>query len=349
MARSRMTYAKAGVDSRHVREAHKVLARRLESTFQTRRGRVGWPLFPIGHYAGLVDLGGGRVLSLHTDSVGTKVLVAQMMRKYDTVGIDCVAMCANDLICTGAEPISFLDYMAMSKPDRAVVEEVAVGLVRGAKEAGMAIVGGETAIVPELLAEDGGFDLTGFAAGVCKKRELILGDRVVEGDCLVGVASSGIHSNGLSLARKVLLKKYDLTDTPGDLGRSLGMELLEPTRIYVKPVRELLKRTGIHGLAHITGGGAFLKLERVLRSGRLGTDLSDLPEPPEIFRLIQKTGRVSDREMYRTFNMGIGFVVVCPDSQSSRVIRVFGKYGQKALRIGRVEKPGVRIRGKGLN
>jgi phosphoribosylformylglycinamidine cyclo-ligase len=344
-----MTYARAGVDSRHVREAHKVLARRLESTFQTRRGRVGWPLFPIGHYAGLVDLGDGRVLSLHTDSVGTKVLVAQMMRKYDTIGIDCVAMCANDLICTGAEPISFLDYMAMGKLDRAVVEEVAIGLVHGAKEAGMAIVGGETAIVPELLSEHGGFDLTGFAAGICRKSELILGDRVVEGDCLVGVASSGIHSNGLSLARKVLLKRYDLTDTPGGLERSLGGELLEPTRIYVKPVRELLRRTEIHGLAHITGGGAFLKLERVLRSGRLGADLSDLLEPPEIFRLIQKTGHVSDREMYRTFNMGIGFVVVCPDSQSSRVIRVFGKYGQSALRIGRVGKLGVRLRGKRLN
>src|SRR6266516_5835839 len=205
-----MTYAKAGVDSRHVREAHRVLARRLESTFQTRRGRVGWPLFPIGHYAGLVDLGDGRVLSLHTDSVGTKVLVARMMGRYDTIGIDCVAMCANDLICTGAEPISFLDYMAMSRLDRSIVEGLDVGLVSGAKEAGMAIVGGETAIVPELLSEGEGFDLVGFAAGFCRKRDLILGDRVREGDVLVGVTSSGIHSKGLSLARKVLLKRYKL-------------------------------------------------------------------------------------------------------------------------------------------
>ena len=183
MPRPRTTYAEAGVDSRHVREAHKLLARRLESTYRNRTGKVGWPLFPIGHYAGLVNLGSGRVLSLHTDSVGTKVLIARMMGKYDTIGVDCVAMCANDLICTGAEPISFLDYMAMSRPDRKIVEQVAVGLVRGAKEAGMAIVGGETAIVPELLAEDGGFDLVGLAAGVCKKTELILGDRVRAGDC----------------------------------------------------------------------------------------------------------------------------------------------------------------------
>src|SRR6266705_3277508 len=179
-----MTYAKAGVDARHIHDAHKLLARRLESTFATRKGKVGWPIFPIGHYAGLVDLGQGRVLSLHTDSVGTKVLVAQMMRKYDTIGIDCVAMCANDLICTGAEPTSFL------------------------------------------------------------------GDRVREGDVLVGVTSSGIHSNGLSLARKVLLKRYKLNETPPGLGRGLGRELLEPTRIYVKAVQEIIEKVEVHGLAH---------------------------------------------------------------------------------------------------
>ncbi len=349
MSRPRMTYAKAGVDSRHVRATHKVLAKRLESTFQTRRGKVGWPLFPIGHYAGLVDLGHGRVLSLHTDSVGTKVLVAQMMKKYDTIGIDCVAMCANDLICTGAEPISFLDYMAMSRPNRAIVDEVAVGLVKGAKEAGMAIVGGETAIVPELLSEGEGFDLVGFAAGFCRKGDLVLGDRVVAGDALVGVASSGIHSNGLSLARRVLLNKYELRDKPALLERSIGEELLEPTRIYVKPVRELVGRAVVHGIAHITGGGAFLKLERVLRSGSLGVDLDGLPEPPGIFRLVGKMGRVLEREMYRTFNMGIGLVVVCPESEVGKVVRAFRRHRQEAMRIGSVVKrTGVRIGGRAL-
>src|SRR5437899_12451075 len=161
-----MTYAKAGVDARHIRDTHKLLARRLESTFATRKGKVGWPIFPIGHYAGLVDLGQGRVLSLHTDSVGTKVLIAQMMRKYDTIGIDCVAVCANDLICTGAEPISLLDYLAMSKPDRAIVKAIAIGLAKGAKEAGLVIVGGETAIVADLRRESGGLDLVGMAAGI---------------------------------------------------------------------------------------------------------------------------------------------------------------------------------------
>ena len=345
-----MTYAKAGVDSRHVREAHKLLARRLESTFQLRKGKVGWPLVPIGHYAGLVDLGAGKVLGLHTDSVGTKVLVAHMMDRFDTVGIDCVAMCANDLICTGAEPISFLDYMAMNRPDRSIVEEVAIGLVKGAREAGMAIVGGETAIVPELLSKDGGFDLVGMAVGVCNRRELILGDRVHEGDCLVGVASSGIHSNGLSLARKVLLRKYELEDCPRGLERSLGDELLEPTRIYVKPVRELGSKAEIHALAHITGGGAFLKLERVLEHGKYGAALDGLPVPPGIFQLIQKTGRVSDREMYRTFNMGIGFVVVCPAATVDGIIKTFRKYRQNAMQIGRIQKKtGIWIHDKPLN
>src|SRR2546421_9957620 len=173
-----MTYAKAGVDARHIHETHKLLARRLESTFATRKGKVGWPIFPIRHYRGLVDLGQGKVLSRHTDSVRTKVLIPQMMKKYHTIGIDCVAMCANDLICTGTEPISFLDYMAMNNPDRAIVNEVAIGLVKGAKEAGMAIVGGETASVPELLAENGGFDLVGFAAAVLQEKSLSDGDRV---------------------------------------------------------------------------------------------------------------------------------------------------------------------------
>src|SRR5437588_8121959 len=222
-----MTYAKAGVDARHIHETHKLLARRLESTFATRKGKVGWPIFPIGHYAGLVDLGQGRVLSLHTDSVGTKVIVAQLMRKYDTIGIDCVAMCANDLICTGTEPISFLDYLAMAKHDSRIVEEIAVGLVEGAKQAGMAIIGGETAIVPDLLSHDPGLDLVGMAAGIGREEDLILGDEVRKGDALVGIASSGIHSNGLALARKILLRRHKLRENVPELGRSIGEELLE--------------------------------------------------------------------------------------------------------------------------
>ncbi len=339
-----MTYAKAGADPQGQKEAHKLLARVLGSTFATRKGKVGRPILPIGHYAGLVDLDDGRVLSLHIDNVGTKVLIAKMMRKYDTIGIDCVAVCANDLICTGADPISLLDYLAMSKPDRAIVQAIAIGLAIGAKEAGLAIVGGETAIIPDLLREEGGLDLVGMAAGICRKEQLILGDQVEENDTVIGVASSGIHSNGLTLARKVLLKKHTVDQTLMGFERSLGDELLEPTRIYVKPTRELVRRVEVHGLAHITGG-SFSKLERVVGEASLGVELDQLPPPPMIFQLIQREGHLSDSEMYKTFNMGVGFVVICSENHADRAIRIFEKHRQEAMRIGRIRrKPGIRIK-----
>jgi len=349
LPRSRMTYAKAGVDVSQVRKSHEALARRLESTFKTRKGKVGYPVFPIGHYAGLVDLNDGRVLSLHTDSVGTKIIVAQMMRKYDTIGIDCVAMCANDLICTGAEPISFLDYLAMAKHDRHIVEEIAVGLVEGAKQAGMAIVGGETAVVPDLLSNDAGLDLVGMAAGIGREEDLMLGDEIRKGDALVGIASSGIHSNGLTLARKILLREYKLRENVQKLGRSVGQELLEPTRIYVKPVLEATRKLEVHGLAHITGG-AFAKLDRIMGRTRQGANIDRLPSTPGIFRIIQKKGRISDREMYRTFNMGVGFVLVCPQRTEDAVIRLFTRHGHNAFRLGQVEKErGIRVNNRVVN
>src|SRR5712692_5930091 len=219
MPRSCMSYARAGVNRTQVSSAHAILAKKLAKTFAAREGRLGNPLFPIGHYAGLVDIGNGKVLSLHTDSVGTKMIIAHLMRKYDTIGIDCVAMCANDIICTGSEPISFLDYLAVSKPNPALVASIADGIVEGAKQAGMAVVGGETAVVPDLLSE-AGIDLVGMAAGVCSKEDLVLGDEIRGGDELIGVASSGIHSNGLTLARKVLLKSHSIRERVPDLGRS---------------------------------------------------------------------------------------------------------------------------------
>jgi phosphoribosylformylglycinamidine cyclo-ligase len=344
-----MTYARAGVDVSQVSKSHEALAQRLQSTFETRKGKVGYPLFPIGHYAGLVDLNDGRVLSLHTDSVGTKVIIAQLMRKYDTIGIDCVAMCANDLICTGAEPITFLDYLAMAKHDRHIIDEIAVGLVEGAKQAGMAIVAGETAIVPDLLSKAGGLDLVGMAAGICEEKELILGDETRNGDALVGVASSGIHSNGLTLARKTLLGEYKLKENVPELGRSIGEELLEPTRIYVKPVLDATRRLEVHGLAHITGG-AFAKLDRIVGQAKLGANISQLPPTPGIFRIIQKGGRISDREMYRTFNMGVGFILICPQRAEDAVIRLFVRHGHNAFDIGRVEKErGIRVKNKAVS
>ncbi len=345
MPHSRMSYAKAGVDIAQIRASHRILARKLETTFRTRKGKFGQPVFPIGHYAGLIDIGNQRVLSLHTDSVGTKVIIAQLMRKYDTIGIDCVAMCANDLICTGSEPVAFLDYLAVSKPNPSLTAKIADGIVEGAKQARMAVVGGETAVVPDLLSRKpgGGIDLVGMAAGVCSKDDLILGDRIKSGDAIVGVASSGIHSNGLTLARKVLLRRHSLRENIPELGRSIGDELLEPTRIYVKPVLEALRRTEIHGLAHITGG-SFSKIDRVVSQAGLGAVLEEFLPTPEIFHLIQKEGHVKDSEMYRTFNMGIGFVIICSDAQANRVVRIFKKHRYNAARIGRVQKKaGIRV------
>jgi len=268
-----------------------------------------------------------------------------MMGKYDTIGIDCVAMCANDIICTGSEPISFLDYLAVSKPNPTMVASIAEGIVVGAKQAGLAVVGGETAVVPDLLSE-AGIDLVGMAAGICSKGDLVLGDRIRNGDELIGVASSGIHSNGLTLARKVLLKNHPVREVIPDLERSIGEELLEPTRIYVKPVLETLKQAEVHGLAHITGGG-FSKLNRIVSQAKLGADLDYMPTPPVIFRMLQSEGRIAEAEMFRTFNMGIGFVVICPEGQSAAVFRVFRRHKQGAFRIGSVQKTrGIRIFGR---
>src|SRR5256712_10124875 len=308
---SQMTYSRAGVDVERLRGAHGILAKRLATSFSTRKGKIGEPIFPIGHYAGLVDLGDKQVLGLHVDNVGTKVIIAEMMKKYDTIGIDCVGMCVNDLICTGLEPFAFLDYIATASPDSKTIRKITDGIVEGAKQAEVAVVGGETAVVPDLLSNGHNgtaIDLVGMAAGICSKNKLVLGDKVRSNDIIVGVSSSGIHSNGLTLARKVLLRKHKITDWIPELRRSLGEELLEPTRIYVKPVMDLLLEAEVHGLAHITGGG-FSKLNRIVSQAGLGAETENFPYPPPEFPIIQQDGPISDREMYRKFNMGVGLIV----------------------------------------
>jgi phosphoribosylformylglycinamidine cyclo-ligase len=270
-----------------------------------------------------------------------------MLGRYDTVGIDCVAMNVNDIICVGAEPIAFLDYLALKKPDQHLVQQIAEGVAKGAALAGVAVVGGETAILPDLLA--GGeetFDLAGAAIGVVEKSKVVTGEKIKDGDVVIGVGSSGIHSNGLTLARKLLLTKYGLDEVVEPLDRSLGEELLEPTLIYVKPVLEILRK-GIYvsGLAHITGG-AFSKLTRLTKGSNLGFTLDDLPEPQPIFKLIQKEGDLSDEEMYRTFNMGVGYCVVTSPDYVEDVEKIFKRHGFKAKPIGRVVKgKGVEVKG----
>ncbi len=341
------SYAEAGVDVSEIKRRHDDLAKIFSSTFRFRRGKVGSVYYGIGHYAGLIDLKDGRLLATHIDGVGTKVIVAQKLSRYDTVGIDCVAMNVNDLICVGAEPLAFLDYLALKKPDEHLIKEVAKGVAKGASMAGVAVVGGETAVLPDLLADDERtFDLAGAAVGLVEKDKLVTGEKMKVGEVVVGVSSSGIHSNGLTLARKILLDKYSLHETVAPLDRSLGDELLEPTLIYVKPVLEILRKgVYVSGLAHITGG-AFTKLNRLTKGSNLGFNLDDLPEPPPIFKLIQKEGGLSDEEMYRTFNMGVGCCLVTRAECVGEVEKTFKKHGFNTKPIGRVVKGrGVVIRG----
>jgi phosphoribosylformylglycinamidine cyclo-ligase len=333
-------YARAGVDVVKVRSIQASMAESLSSTFEARRGKFGEPAIGIGHYAGLIDIGGRRLLAMHTDGVGTKVLVAQEMRKFDTVGIDCVAMTVNDLICLGSEPVALLDYIALERENDELVAQLSRGLVTGANDAGVAIVGGETAIVGDLLkGVDGyGFDLVSMGVGVVKKGSLIDGGAIREGDAVVGIGSSGLHSNGYTLARRIV-RGRNPDEEVEELGETIGEALLKPTRIYVQPTLDAIRRHEVHGIAHITGG-AFTKLTRLVgtRSLRFSLDGLREGEPPPIFGFLQREGELSDGEMYRTFNMGVGLCLVTPRSEAEGVLRDYRKRGFEGRLIGSVRR-----------
>lgn len=334
-------YARSGVDLKRVRGIHRSLAGSFAATFSTRTGKIGAPLLDIGHYGGVVDMGEGRALVLHTDGVGTKLQVAIQMGRFETVGIDCIAMTVNDLVCLGSEPVALLDYIALEKEDEGLVSELTEGLVAGAREASAPIVGGETAILGSMVR---GFDLVSMGVGVVEKKKLIDGSRITEGDAVVGVSSSGLHSNGYTLARSVLLANHSLSDQIEELGSSLGEALLTPTRIYVRPALRAIRKLDVHGIAHITGG-SFTKMKRLVGKRRLEFEL-ELPTPPPIFTLIQREGCLTDAEMLRTFNMGVGLCVVAPRSQAEAVVRTFRGSGFPASRIGTVRRgSGVRVNG----
>jgi len=320
------TYAKAGVDIKKVKKVHKSIAKLLEGTFSSRKGKFGKVLSEIGHYAGLIDIGNNKALAIHVDGVGTKVLITQALNKFDTIGIDCVAMCVNDIICMGAEPVSLVDYLAIEEPNDEMIKEITKGLVEGAKQSDAAIVGGETAIMRDVIygKERKGYDLAAMCVGVVDKDKIITGEKIKVGDVVIGLESSGVHSNGLTLVRKVLSKDY-------------YEELLKPTKIYVKPVLEIIKKCKVHGLANITGG-AFSKLMRIGEKANVGFLLDNMPEPQEIFKIIQREGNVSDREMHRTFNMGIGFCIVTPESETKKIVEICKKHKINAKEIGRIVK-----------
>ena len=342
------SYKKAGVDIRSIKSSHSEISKLLDSTLSLRNGRIGEVIAGSGHYAGVIKLRNDDYLALHTDGVGTKVLIAQQYSKFDTVGIDCIAMNVNDLICVGAEPISLVDYIALKKNNPVLVKEITKGLVKGAKLSNTPIIGGETAIMPDVIEGYGNkaFDLAASAVGVINKKTNMLNRKIKSGDIIIGLQSSGIHSNGATLARKVLLEKYSLRKKMYKSKR-LGDLLLEPTIIYSKAIMTILNNIkSIHGLAHITGG-AFTKLPRI-GSGRVGFSL-DLPKPPFIFELIQETGNISDKEMQRTFNMGYGFVIICPKSQYVNVDSILSEYKINNTILGNiVSHRGVKVNGKSI-
>jgi len=330
-----ITYKDAGIDIKKIRQSQATIGRLITSTHKLQKKihvRSGF-----GHYAGIVEIPGEKLLATHTDGVGTKVVISQMMKKYDTIGIDCIAMNVNDIICTGAVPISFVDYIVANRNEHEIFKKIVQGLVKGAKKAQVPIVGGETAIMPDVITgKEFMFDLAGMVVGILDKRDIILGDMITPGDIIIGVKSSGLHSNGYSLARKVLLSKYSLKyKIKGS--KTLGDILLEPTEIYVKPVLEALEDCDIHGLAHITGG-SFTKL---LRLKKIGYMIDNMPEPPEIFQLIEDED-VEKEEMYKTFNMGIGFCLIAPEEEGELIEDIFKKHGLNSRQIGSIiEKKGV--------
>ena len=325
-----VTYKKVGIDISEIKKSQKAIGRLISSTHKLQKKAKMTHGF--GHYAGIVEIPGGKLLATHTDGVGTKVIIANMMRKFDTIGIDCVAMNVNDIICIGATPISFVDYIAANKNDQKIFKQIVSGLVRGAKKSSMPIVGGETAIMPDLISGKGfGFDLAGMVVGMLSKKQMILGDKIKSNDIIIGVKSSGLHSNGYSLARKVL-SRYSLKQKFKGVG-VLGDALLKPTEIYVKPVLEAIEKCSIHGLAHITGG-SFTKL---LRLKQIGFELDNLPKTPPLMQLIQDCG-VNGDEMYKTFNMGVGFCIIAPQSEVKKIRRIFKNHKMTTYEIGTISK-----------
>ena len=325
------TYKESGVDINLEEVTISALTSNLKETLKFRD-----VITESGHFAALLRLG-DKAIAMSTDGVGSKILVAELMEKYDTVGIDCVAMVVNDILCVGAEPLAMVDYLAVEKPDPDIAAQIGKGLADGAKQAEIAMIGGETASLPEIVNN---FDLAGTGIGIIDINDIVTGENIKDRNIVIGISSSGIHSNGLSLARNVFFQDAGLSvddELPGFPQHTVGEELLRPTKIYVKPIMELLKSdVTVHGLAHITGGG-FNNLKRLNQD--VGYYIDNLPQPNPIFESMFSLG-VPLEEMYRVFNMGIGMVVIVPEEDSQNTLNIIEKHDQAHI-IGKVTgKPG---------
>ena len=330
------SYAAAGVDVTAGYEAVERIKPMVESTY------IPGVMGTLGGFGGMFapDLNGMKkpVLVSGTDGVGTKLKLAFLMDKHNTVGIDCVAMCVNDIICGGAMPLFFLDYIACGKNDPARIADIVTGITEGCRQAGCALVGGETAEMPGFYPVDE-YDLAGFSVGMVDEEKIIDGKSLAEGDVLIGLASSGVHSNGFSLVRKVFDVEHADLKTPMDElgGKSLGEALLEPTRIYVKAVKAVLGAgVDVHAVSHITGGGFYENVPRMMVDGLTAQiKLDSFPTLP-IFSLIQKAGNIPARDMYNTFNMGIGMILAVPAAQAQAALDALAAAGETAYQIGSV-------------
>lgn len=329
------SYAVAGVDVTAGYESVELIKSHVKKT--NIPGVIG----SIGGFGGMFEIGAkdykNPVLVSGTDGVGTKLKLAFLMDKHDTIGIDCVAMCVNDVACSGAKPLFFLDYIACGKNYPEKIAEIVKGVADGCVQAGCALVGGETAEHPGLMPDEE-YDLAGFTVGIGEKNKLVSGENLKAGDALIGVASSGVHSNGFSLVRKVFdINEKTILSTYDELDKPLGEELLTPTRIYVKPLLALMDEVRVNAISHITGGGFYENVPRMLNDGFTAVIEKDKCFKKPIFELIEKVGNIPERDMYNTFNMGTGLVIAVDAENADKAVEILNANGEQAAVIGEIK------------
>ena len=329
------SYAAAGVDVKAGYESVELIKSHVKKT--NIPGVIG----SIGGFGGMFEIGAkdykNPVLVSGTDGVGTKLKLAFLMDKHDTIGVDCVAMCVNDVACSGAKPLFFLDYIACGKNYPEKIAEIVKGVADGCVQAGCALVGGETAEHPGLMPDEE-YDLAGFTVGIGEKNKLVSGENLKAGDALIGVASSGVHSNGFSLVRKVFdINEKTILSTYDELDKPLGEELLTPTRIYVKPLLALMDEVRVNAISHITGGGFYENVPRMLNDGFTAVIEKDKCFKKPIFELIEKVGKIPERDMYNTFNMGTGLVIAVDAENADKAVEILNANGEQAAVIGEIK------------